>query len=77
MKDLPNLSRDFTIAGKDSIRFNKQMKDTLFTKILETLEKYGEGDSKIKYSTPLARVLTKTVEDHYKNKPKWWEFWKD
>ncbi len=52
-------------------------KDSLFTKILEIVEQYGVDDSKIKYSTPLARILTETVKEHYKNKPKWWEFWKD
>lgn len=50
--------------------------ETLFIKILKTVEGYGVGGSKIKYSTPLARILNEVVIDHYKTKRKWWKFWK-
>lgn len=50
--------------------------DSLFIQILAIIEAYGEGDSKIKYPTPLARILTETVRNHYGNKIKWWQFWK-
>ena len=43
----------------------------LFNKILEILEKYGVGESKIEYPTPLARILTEVVNDYYKVNPKW------
>jgi len=54
------------------------MEKTLFIKILEIIEAYGieEEGSKIKYSTPISRILTRTVKEHYKNKSKWWQFWK-
>lgn len=38
--------------------------EDIFIKILKVVESYGVGGDKIKYSTPLARVLTKTAKDY-------------
>ena len=42
--------------------------ETIFIEILKILESYQiEGEKCVKYPTPLARDLTKKVEEHYKN----------